>query len=372
MTRPTRVRFVIAAALLLFMAVSVALFSACGEVLFPLYRHASRILMGVLAALTGWLPVSLCDFLLLILVAAALITLAFTVVRRRPFLVWLSCVCVTVSALATLMVCGWALNHYAPPLSEELGLDVGEYSAQELYDATEHYWQQAADWAVQVQRDPETNTLVRQDFQQQAEVAGAAYESLAAHYDAFDGSTVRVKDLSLLGDSLLYLGSDGIFVPVTGEANVPANCAVVTQEFNMCHEVAHRLGIAAEDEANFAAFLACTLGGGAHDPNFVYSAYYRAFVACYSALADNYPDALEALFTSEDLTLEKKLVIRDLLQVSDYYAMYDGPASEAGQAVNDAYLKSFGVESGTQSYGQWVDYLIAWHKASSDLTKRVQ
>ena len=182
----------------------------------------------------------------------------------------------------------------APPLADDLGLEVGEYSAEELYEATEYYWELAAQAAERVERDPQTYALVRQPFERQAQVAGASYEPLARDYAVFaGGSAARVKELWLLGDALLYVGSDGIFIPVTGEANVPANCAVATQEFNMCHEAAHRLGIAAEEEANFAAFLACT-------------------------------------------------------------------ANDAGQAVNDAYLKVFGEEAGVRSYGLWVDYLIAW------------
>lgn len=359
MTKATRIRFVAAAALLLVMVACVALFAACGPALFPGYRWASRTLMGALAILTGWVPFSLCDFLLVALVLAAAAGLVVALVRGRSLLAWLSHVMVTAAALATLVVCGWALNHYAPPLSEEMGLELEEYSAQQLYDATEYYWQRAADAALQVERNPEDMTLVRQPFQQQAEKAGAAYAPLASRYDVFAGGcTVRVKELSLLGDALLHIGSDGIFVPLTGEANVPANCAVATQEFNMCHEAAHRLGLAAEEEANFAAFVACT---ASDDPNFQYSGYYRAFIACYSALVANYPEAVNTLFASENATQGKVLVVCDMLDMDAHYAAYEGSANDAGQAVNDAYLKAFGENAGVQSYGLWVDYLIAWH-----------
>jgi hypothetical protein len=51
--------------------------------------------------------------------------------------------------------------------------------------------------------------------------------------------------------------------------------------FTMCHEVAHRLGIASEREANFAAFLACT---ASDDVRFVYAGDYSAFCYCFNAL----------------------------------------------------------------------------------------
>lgn len=43
-----------------------------------------------------------------------------------------------------------------------------------------------------------------------------------------------------------------------------------TIPFNMCHEVAHLLAIAVENEANFAGYLACEYSG---DPVFQYSGY---------------------------------------------------------------------------------------------------
>ena len=365
MTKGTARRFAITAVLLLVMVGSAALFSVYGEAFFPAYRVASRTFMAALASLTSVLSpsVSVCDFLLVALVVLSVVSLAYCVARRKSLLAWFSRVLLVVSALATVVVCGWALNHYAPPLSQEIGLDVREYTAEELYDATDYYWQQAASFATQVPRDAETAQLVPASFDDLAAKGGAAFAPLASQYDVFDGSTAPVKRLSLLGDALLYTGSDGIFVPLTGEANVPENCAPATLAFNMCHEAAHRLGIAAEEEANFAAFMACSASG---DPNFAYSGYYRAFVACFNALAENYPSLVEQLLSPDNVTAEKALVIRDMLQTSDHYTAYSGTVSEAGQAVNDAYLKTFGQQQGTQSYGEWVDYLIAWRAALSN------
>ena len=365
MTKGTARRFAITAVLLLVMVGSVVLFSVYGEAFFPAYRVASRTFMAALASLTSVLSpsVSVCDFLLVALVVLAVVSLACCVARRRSILAWFSRVLLVVSALATVVVCGWALNHYAPPLSQEIGLDVREYTAEELYDATDYYWQQAASFATQVQRDAKTAQLAPASFDDLAAKGGAAFAPLASRYDVFSGSTAPVKRLSLLGDALLYTGSDGIFIPLTGEANVPENCAPATLAFNMCHEAAHRLGIAAEEEANFAAFMACSASG---DPNFAYSGYYRAFVACFNALAENYPSSVEQLLSVDNVTDEKALVIRDILQTSDHYTAYSGTVSEAGQAVNDAYLKTFGQQEGTQSYGEWVDYLIAWRAALSN------
>ena len=49
----------------------------------------------------------------------------------------------------------------------------------------------------------------------------------------------------------------------------------------MCHEVAHLLAIAVEDEANFAGYLACEYSG---DPVFQYSGYMMAYLYCSNEL----------------------------------------------------------------------------------------
>ena len=120
MTKGTARRFAITAVLLLVMVGSVVLFSVYGEAFFPAYRVASRTFMAALASLTSVLSpsVSVCDFLLVALVVLAVVSLACCVARRRSILAWFSRVLLVVSALATVVVCGWALNHYAPPLSQ--------------------------------------------------------------------------------------------------------------------------------------------------------------------------------------------------------------------------------------------------------------
>ena len=52
----------------------------------------------------------------------------------------------------------------------------------------------------------------------------------------------------------------------------------------------------------------------------------------------------------------------DRAATQEWYARYEGPFEEVGQAVNDGYLKGFGQQEGVRSYGLVVDYLIAWHQ----------
>ena len=285
--------------------------------------------------------------------------------RKRPFVPWLASVAVVLSAGTLLAVGGWALNHYTPPLSQDLGLEVEGGTVDELYEVTAYHLEQAARLAWDVPRDDSLN-LERQDFHELARIAGAAYEKPAEEYGVFSGSTVPVKSLLLWGEPLLYSGHTGLFFAATAEAGVPLNCADADLPFVMCHEAAHRLGLAAEGEANFAAYVACI---SSDDVRFQYAGHYKAFVYCYNKLYSASPERAKQLFdeiTQAGLGDGLSLVRRDMKNTSAHYDAYEGTFEKVGTAVNDTYLKSFGEPEGVQSYGYVVNYLLAWHKAGRD------
>ena len=130
-----------------------------------------------------------------------------------------------------------------------------EYSAQELAAATRYYAAQASALAGSVPRD-ENHVGQFSDFATLAKQAGAGYEKLAQKYDLFSGSTDRVKKLATW-KLFSHFGITGIFVCVTGEACVNPDTYAAWLPFTMCHEIAHRQTVAAEDGANFCAYLAC-------------------------------------------------------------------------------------------------------------------
>lgn len=322
--------------------------------LFPAYRELCKAVIGVLSTIASVVPFALWDLAAVILVLAILVAI---VRRKRPLRTIRRVACVL--ALCALAFGGWALNHYAPSLASEMGLEVGQYSTDELAQATTYYLEQAASRAALVPRD-QAGQLEGQDFYELARIGGAAYAPLSEEYAIFRGSEVPVKALLVAGEPLLYSGHTGIYFALTGEACVPLNCAQADMPFIMCHEAAHRLAIASEQEANFAAFLACSVSD---DVRFAYSGYYNAFVYCCNALYGASPERVQQVLEVVAQTNPEgvALVLDDWKTAGEHYDSYDGPFEEVGTAVNDTYLKSFGEEAGVRSYGLVVDYLIAWH-----------
>ena len=121
--------------------------------------------------------------------------------------------------------------------------------------------------------------------------------------------------------------------------------------FTMAHEMSHRLSIAPEDEANFMAFLICR---SSTDRRANYSGYFMAYRFCIDALS-----AADSSAAGDISAGVGTLLSRDLAQYKDYALSYDGTLSKIGEKVNDLYLKSQGESSGTASYGEVVQLLLA-------------
>ena len=126
----------------------------------------------------------------------------------------------------------------------------------------------------------------------------------------------------------------------------------------MCHEMAHRMCIANERDANFAGFLACSVQ---EDIQFRYSAYFMAYRYCYTALAGIRTDAA----ASETARISKGVneeLYRDLLNYDTFFSSRrDNSAKKLADTANDTYLRTSGDSAGIASYSQVCDLLVNWH-----------
>ena len=317
------------------------------ELVFPMFTDYSRGVMELLGAAWGWVPVPVWE-LLLGLLALGLIGGLVHAIRHAQVLGFLTAVLELGALLVFLFMGLWGLNHFAPTIGEQTGLEIREYTVEQLRDAAAWYAEQASRCSVAVERDAGGDVTLP-EFAVLSDQAAAAYDRLAEENDRFALSVRRVKPL-LLSEAFAYMGTTGIFVCLTGEAAVSTETYGLSQPFTICHELGHSLAVAREDEANYLAFLACR---ASEDPLFRYSGYYSAYIYCYNALYAESPSQARSLWS-----LCSAEVIHDSDVHVEHNKQYEGKVQQAAQAVNDAYLKTFD-EAGVKSYGLVVDYLIA-------------
>ena len=184
---------------------------------FSFYTDFSRKAMGILGTVWGWCPFPVWEILLALLVLSVPVGLIIAI-KKRQVLGWLAALLEALVLLVFLFVGLWGLNHFAPTIGEQTGLEVGEYTTDQLKAAAAYYADQASYYSTEVERDEKGDVIVP-EFSALSDGAAAAYGRLAEYNDRFDLSISRVKPL-LVSKAFAYMGTTGIFVCFTGEAAV--------------------------------------------------------------------------------------------------------------------------------------------------------
>ena len=322
------------------------------------YPYITRTLQNMLAEWSSGVSFLLWQVIAVLLIVIALVLIVMMIILKwNPIqLAGWFLAAVSVIYLGHTVVFG--LNYHAGPLADDVRLEGIEPSINQLADATEYFRDRANELAAQVNRDGEGNVDFA-EFEELAELAGDGFRRLTYTGTApvFSGTTLPVKKL---GWSEMYtsMGITGMTMGLTGEAAVNPMIPDVSLPFTMCHEMAHRMSIAVESDANFAAFLTCLANDSVE---FQYSAYFMAYRYCYNALVGantNTSSAAAARISSGASDLLK----RDLTAYNQFFASKrNETAAKVADTANDTYLKASGDELGTKSYGAVCDLLVSWH-----------
>ena len=322
------------------------------------YPFLTREIQGFLAGWSGNVDFTVWQVLVMLIVAVLAASIVLMIVLKWNFFQWMGWILAGASMIWLLHTGIYGLNYYASPLSQDIRM--GDYSAyvqENLEDATLYFLSQANELAKEMPRDEQGN-LQTGTFQELAVQAGSGFETLVFSTGAvFGGNTSPVKELAW-ADFYTSMGITGVHMPITGEAAVNPQTPAVSLPYTMCHEMAHRMCIATENDANFAAFLACLAN---EDPAFRYSAYFMAYRYCYNALmAEGTADAVAA---AARIDLQVNAYLRfDMKKYDHFFSSHRNETlSVVGDTVNDTYIKVSGDEQGTASYGKVSDLLVNWY-----------
>ena len=322
------------------------------------YPYVIRTVQSFLAQWSSGVDFLVWQLLAVVAVVLVLAALVLVIVFRRSVISWTGWVLAGVSMVYLAHTLMFGLNYYAGPLANDIRLEVAQYTLDELKEATVYYRDQANTYAELVKRDQQGNVDFA-DFDTLADQAGEGFRYLTYErsFSVFAGSTLPVKKLGL-ADLYTSMGITGFTAGITGEAAVNPQIPDVALPFTMAHEMAHRMCIASERDANFAAFLVCS----SHTSlEYQYSAYFMAYRYCYNALA-NISTQASASATSEVSSGVSMLLQRDLAYYNTFFNSHrDEAATRLADTVNDTYLRTSGDKAGLASYGQVCDLLVNWH-----------
>lgn len=321
-------------------------------------RGTFRFTGQVLSTLTGWIPFSLAETIIILIVVYIISSLMKGIMllfkKRSKFSQLVKNVAANLSALLGiiyfLFIILWGINYYRKPLSNSLGLEIQPSSVEELYGLCSGLIEKANSLRVGLSEDESGVMKLSQSTREEFNLVVKAYVTSAQKYPFLGGSFGQPKGV-ILSDLMSYTGITGVYFPFTGEANVNYAISDFWIPSTAAHEMAHQRGFAREDEANYIAYMICSLSP---DREVKYSGV---------MLALNY--SMNALY-EYDLNKYKELtkkynngVRRDLITDYEYWEKHEGPVNNISSDINDVYLKSNLQHDGVNSYGRMVDLLLA-------------
>jgi len=185
------------------------------------------------------------------------------------------------------------------------------------------------------------------------ERADKCYRETKKKYPFLNYMPVSIKS-SMFSSWGNYLGFTGYYNPFSGEAQVNTTIPKFILPYTTCHEMAHQLGYAKEDEANFVGYLAAT---SSDDTLFHYSSYLDLFL--YANMEMSKRDPFFSLSAYQELLPGIKA---DLKEWRDFVKRHKSFIEPVASWAYTKYLKANQQPKGMQTYNEVVANLIAFYK----------
>ncbi len=309
---------------------------------YPILSIASRYLFG-------WVSFSVGDvfYLLIAILAIRWIYKNFYRLRFEPFRVLID-VTAAVSVVYFMFHILWAFNYYRVPLHKSLQLK-SDYSYVQLLSTTRNFIEKSNT----IHRELGYADSVKIDLPYtQKEIFSKSlngFENLENEFPqlAYSPRSIKKSGWSL---GLTYMGYSGYLNPFSGEAQV--NNLIKTYKFPVvaCHEEAHQIGYAAENEANFIATLA-TLNND--DQYIQYAGYIFTLRYLINEVARN--DEAEYYKLLETINPG---ILESYKEMRDFWDSYENPFETFSKVFWDNFLKANNQSKGIQSYNYMVALVV--------------
>ncbi len=326
-------------------------------------RSIYPVLRRIFISVNSCVPFSLAE--LLIFSAAALIAISTVVLfirllfrRTKPVVFFKHVVTLAIAAamLFNSFYLLWGFNFMRPGVAELMGLNVENRPLDQLEELCYTLLSDAEELRATVFEDENGVYAFNGERKDYLSKIPKAYERLSAKYPLFDGDVGMAKEL-FTSELFSRFGISGIYIPYTFEPNINIDQPPLLILSSAAHETAHQLGFSKENEANFIAYLACS---ESDDPCVRYSGTILALIHCANKLNANDRQAYYELYSSYSAGIK-----RDLENYNKYWNAYTSSTSKAVDKINDSYLKFNSQTSGTKSYGEVVDLLLAYFYGST-------
>jgi hypothetical protein len=254
--------------------------------------------------------------------------------------------------MCCLFIALWGINYNRLPFSETSGLEAGPVQAGVLERSCLLLVEQTNVLREDVREDDDGVMALSVPLRNTLQRANEGFRAAATEFGTL-GAVEPGRPKPVLGSKLMsHAGITGAYFPMTAEANINMDVTNAELPFTICHELAHQIGFAREDEANFIAWITCY-----YSPyeDYKYSGSVMALLNLLNALQGR-----DAAAWGRIRGMCSPAVNRDLNSMGQYWRLYEGPVSEISETINDTFLRANRQSDGVQSYGRMVDLVIAY------------
>ncbi len=317
-----------------------------------LYPYISKIFRYVL----GWLPFSFGDLIYALAIIYAIRWLYKNRKRlRKDTKQWFIDVFAVVSIFYFAFHLFWGLNYYRLPLHKNLNLK-HDYTTEQLVSVTKKLIEKSNDYHLKITNNDTVKVDIPYSKLEVFEITKKGYDNLKQVFPHLEYKPKSVKK-SLFSYPLTYMGFSGYLNPLTNEAQVDAIIPIYKFPTTTAHEIAHQLGYAAENEANFIGTLA-TINND--DIYFKYTGYTFGLRFCLNEIYRRD----EALYETIVKTVNKG-ILKNYKEVRDFWETHQNPTEPLFKLFYSNFLKANSQEKGMESYSYVVALLVNYFENKS-------
>ncbi len=248
----------------------------------------------------------------------------------------------------------WGINYNRRGITAQLELTSGKYDTAQLKMINLLLLKK-----VNATKDSVVNKkIILSDNPILFKTAKEAYESASLTYGfmKYEHPSVKSSIWGWLGN---YLGFTGYYNPFTGEAQVNTTIPDFLRPYVACHEIAHQLGYARENEANFVGYLAAK-----SSDNYLlqYSAYLDLFI--YANRALYMFDSTSSMRLRDQLSAPVK---KDVKEWRDFIISHENPIEPLITLWYGVFLKNNQQPMGIMTYDEVTGLLIHYYEKTGSL-----
>lgn len=255
----------------------------------------------------------------------------------------------------------WGINYSRLGVTHQFKLKKNNYATEELIELTRDLIFDANKYRQQISDTSLPGLNIDSIFLETEK----CYSSISRFYPFLRTNFFAVKP-SLFSFAGNYLGYTGYYNPFSGEAQIRSDLPLILLPFICAHEVAHQLGYASEEEANF---IGCIATNESKDIRFKYSLdlelldYAQKELMLHYISNGNVREYVMLVNSFKDcMSVQVK---KDRKAIRDFFNKNRKDVANISNFVYDKYLKLNKQQQGIESYNAVIAWVLSYQNQFS-------